>query len=80
MIDTATQKPVRVSGDLASGSYIRLSVDQLDHVRQLMVNNDIPHWVDHHTVSVDNGPAMTVINIGLRVNPNRVQALLDAAP
>jgi hypothetical protein len=41
--------------------------------------NDVPHGVDHHAVSVDGCPAVTVINLGRRVDSRRVQDLLNAA-
>jgi hypothetical protein len=79
MTDTATQRPIRVSIDGSSGSYIMVSVELLEKVRQVLVQNDVPHWVDHHAISVDGRPAVTVINLGRRVDSCLVQKLLDAA-
>jgi hypothetical protein len=79
MTDTATQRPIRVSTDDTSGPYIMLSVEVVEKVRKLLVENDVPHWVDHHAISVDGRPAVTVINLGRRVDSRRVQDLLDAA-
>jgi hypothetical protein len=79
MTDTATRRPIQVSTDGTSGPYIRVSVELLEKVRKLLVENDIPHWVDHLAISVDGRPAMTVINLGRRVDSRQVQDLLDAA-
>jgi hypothetical protein len=79
MTDTATQKPIRVSTESPSGPYIKLSVESLERVKKLLVENDIPHWVDHIAVSVDGRPATTLIYVGRKVDSRRVQELLDAA-
>lgn len=78
MNDTATRQPIRVS-EAASGPYIRLTVDSVEKVRKVLTENDIPHWVDNYPVSVDGQPAVTTININQKVDPRRVQDLLDAA-
>ena len=80
MTDLATQRPIRVSIDISSGSYIMVSVALLEKVRQVLVWEPIvPHWVDHDAISVDGRPAVTVINLGRKVDSCRVQKLLDAA-
>jgi len=79
MIDTATQKPIRVASGGASGPYLRVPKEQLDQVRKLLQANDIPHWVDHYAISVDGRPPVVVINLGKKTDPHRVQALLDDA-
>ncbi len=79
MTDTTTRRPIRVSTDGTSGPYITVSVELLERVRKLLAENDIPHWVDHIAISVDGRPAVTVINLGRKVDSRRVQDLLDAA-
>jgi hypothetical protein len=79
MTDTPTGRPIQVSTDVASGPYIMVSVELLEKVQKLLVQNDIRHWVDHHAISVDGRPAMTVIHLGRKVDPHQVQDLLDAA-
>ena len=56
-----------------------VSVALLERVRKLLLENDVPHWVDHHAISVDGRPAVTVINLGQRADSRQVQQLLDAA-
>ena len=79
MTDTAIRRPIRVSTDGTSGPYIMVSVELLEKVRKLLVENDVPHWVDHNAISVDGRPAVTVINLGRNVDSRQVQDLLDAA-
>lgn len=79
MTDTASRGPIRVLTDGTSGPYIMVSLELLEKVRKLLAENDVPHWVDHHAISVDGRPAVTVINLGRRADSRRVQALLDAA-
>jgi hypothetical protein len=56
-----------------------VSVELLEKVRKLLVENDVPHWVEHNAISVDGRPAVTVINLGRRADSRQVQTLLDAA-
>jgi hypothetical protein len=79
MTDPATRRPIRVSTDDMSGPYIMVSVESLETVRKLLVENDVHHWVDHHAISVHGRPAVTVINLGRRMDSRQVQDLLDAA-
>ena len=79
MTDTTTRRPIQVSTDAASGPYIMVPVAVPEKARKLLVENDIPHWVDHIAISVDGRPAVTVINLGRQVDSRRVQDLLDAA-
>jgi hypothetical protein len=78
MTDTAARRPIRVSTDGASGPYIMVSIELLEKVRKLLMENGVPHWVDHHAVSVDGRPAVTVINLGRKADSRRVEQL-DAA-
>lgn len=78
MTDTATQQPIRVS-DSEVGPYIDLPVASLEMVRNLLRENNIPHWVDHNAISVDGRPFTTMIYLGKAVNSRHVQELLDPA-
>jgi len=79
MVDTATHRSVQVSTDEASGPYIRVSLDQLEQVRQVLLDNKVAHWVEHTAISIDGRPAVVVINLGRGSDPGHVQALLDRA-
>ena len=78
MTDTTTRRPIRVSVDAATGAYIDLPVASLERVRKVLVENDIPHWVDHLAISVDGRPPATVIYIDREIDSRRVQDLLDS--
>lgn len=56
-----------------------LPKEQLDEVRHLLEINQIRFWVDHQPISIDGKPAVVVINLGRRTNPQHVQTILDAA-
>jgi hypothetical protein len=77
--DTSTHKPIQVSSDAATGPYIMLPLSQVEQVHKVLEENDIPHWVDHHAVSVNGQPAVTMIYIRKGIDPHHAQALLDAA-
>src|SRR4051812_34177979 len=79
MIDTYTGKPIRVSADGTAGPYIMVRVDQLEHIRKILLANDIPHWVDDNAISLDGKPAVVVINLSRGSNPSHVQEVLDQA-
>ena len=79
MIDTVTQKPMRVLSVETASSYIIVPVVQLEKVCELLRVNDVPHWVSHHSISVDGRPPVVWVNLRLKVDPVRVQEFLDAA-
>ncbi len=79
MIDSATHKPIEVRFTAEAGPYIRVSVEQLEPLREVLLKHDIRHWVDLFPVSVDGRPAMTKIYIRKGTDPGHVQRLLDAA-
>ena len=79
MTDTSTQKPMRVITVGTSGGFIMVPMDQLEKVRELLRANDVPHWVGHYSISVNGRPAVVDVNLRRKVDPVRVQELLDAA-
>ena len=79
MTDSSPRKHVRVS-TAGAWSHIMVTVDKLDEVRNILSENDIRHWVEHNTISIDGRPAVAFVNLDKRCDPIRVQALLDAVP
>jgi hypothetical protein len=79
MIDKHTGKPIRVSTNHLGKGYIRVPLDHLDAVRRILLENKIEHWVDHYAVSVNDRPAVIVINLSYGVDPAAVQQVLDRA-
>jgi hypothetical protein len=78
MIDSATNKPIRVSAQVEELPYIIVSVQQLDHVTKLLDENSVRYWVAHNRVSIDNGPYMVWVNLRTGTDHRHVQTLLDA--
>ena len=57
MTDTATRRPIQISTESPSGPYLTVSVEVLEKVRKFLVDNNVPHWVEHHAISVNGRPA-----------------------
>jgi hypothetical protein len=79
MIDTSRAKRLIVSDDGAGGPYIKVPVTRLDEIRERLNRSGVNHWVDSMAISIDDKPAVTVINLGLTGDASRVQAILDQA-
>ena len=79
MIDEMTQDGLRVSTDGIAGPYLMVPVAQLDAVRAVLDRHKVRYWVDADAISLDNEPAITVINFGRAGDAARIQAILDEA-
>jgi hypothetical protein len=79
MIDAETQKPIRVSSGGTAGPYIKVPVDRLTRVRDLLDSNGVKYWVESAAISMGGKPAIAFINLGLTGDAGRVQAILDEA-
>jgi hypothetical protein len=56
-----------------------VAMDQLDAVRAVLDRHKVHYWVDADAISLDNEPALTVINFDLTDDAARIQAILDKA-
>ena len=56
-----------------------VTVTQLDAVLAVLDSNQVRYWVDSDAISLDNEPAITVINFGRSGDAARIQAILDEA-
>ena len=79
MIDELTKDSLRVSTDGIAGPYLMVPVTQLDSVLELLERHEVRYWVDADAISLDNEPAITVINFGRSGDAARIQAILDEA-
>ena len=79
MIDEMTQSNLRVSNDGTAGPYLMVPVTQLDTVLAVLNRRTVRYWVDADAISLDNEPAITVINFGRSGDAARIQAILDEA-
>ena len=79
MIDEMTQSNLSVSNDGTAGPYLMVPVAQLDAVLGVLNRHKVRYWVDADAISLDNEPAITVINFGRSGDAARIQAILDEA-
>jgi hypothetical protein len=79
MIDEMTKDSLRVSTDGMTGPYLMVPVTQLDAVLAALDRHKVRYWVDTDAISLDNEPAITVINFGRSGDAPRIQAILDEA-
>jgi hypothetical protein len=78
MTDVATRKPLRVETDRTVGAFMRVSVPQLDAIRQLLERYKIGFRVDEHAISINGGPEMTYVYLGRGADPHAIQGILDS--
>ena len=79
MIDEMTRDSLRVSTDGMAGPYLMVPITQLDPVLAALDRREVHYWVDADAISLDNEPAITVINFGRSGDAVRIQAILDEA-
>jgi hypothetical protein len=79
MIDEMTRNSLRLSSDGVAGPYLMVPVTQLDAVLAVLDRREVHYWVDADAISLDNEPAITVINFGRSGDEARIQAILDEA-
>jgi len=79
MIDEMARNSFRVSTDGIAGLYIMVPVTQLDAVLAVLDSNHVRYWIDADAISLDNEPAITVINFGRSGDAARIQTILDEA-
>ncbi len=78
-IDEMTQSNLRVASDGTAGPYLIVPVGQLDAVLVVLDRHKVRYWVDADAISLDNEPAINVINFGRSGDAARIQAILDEA-
>ena len=83
MIDRATQKPLKLNGNVPGTIRLPVSVEQLPHVQALFNANGMDYgtryWEAGYVLTVNGEPQMTVMEFSYRVDPQFVQKLLDSA-
>jgi hypothetical protein len=57
--------------------YIRVQVDQLLRLREILDRHKIRYWVEDVAISVDRKPAIVAVNLRRSEDPKLVQAILD---
>jgi hypothetical protein len=79
MIDEMTKNNLRVTADVVAGPYLMVPMVQLDAVLAVLDRHKVRYWVDADAISLDNEPAITVINFDRFGDAARIQAILDEA-
>ena len=79
MIDEKTQDRLRVSTAGIAGPYLMIPVTRLDAALAVLDRHKVRYWVDADAISLDNEPAITVINFGRSGDAARIQSILDEA-
>ena len=81
MIDEMTQNDrLRVSTAVGAGPYLMVTVTQLDAVLPAALDrHKVRYWVDPDAISLDNEPAVTVINFDRFGDAAQIQSILDEA-
>jgi hypothetical protein len=79
MMDRTKGTPLRVSKDDRAGPYLIVPAQQVSEVRAVLDRAGIAYWVDNISVSMDSGPALTVVNFKKGANPVTIQTVLDQA-
>lgn len=80
MIDTATNKPLRVLTNGKAGPHLWLPFGRLDEIRRLLDARGIGYEVDEDVFSFNGGPEITVVHLGRSGDAVAVQAILDGVP
>jgi hypothetical protein len=79
MTNTMNGKRIEVAIHPGVGASIWLPYSTVPGVCKLLDQHQIRYTVDEHTLSMDDGPEMSIIRMGRKVNAVAVQAILDAA-
>jgi hypothetical protein len=77
MIDSITHERIVIHTEGTGGPYLMVAQEQLEAVTTLLGEHDVPHWVDEDAISIDNEPAVAVVNLGRGADVVTVQQLLD---
>lgn len=78
MIDAITQERIVIHTEGTGGPYLMVANEQLDVVIEALRANHVAHWVDEDAISLDDEPAVAVVNLGRGADVPAVQRMLDA--
>ena len=78
MIDLITHERIVIHNEGTGGAHFMLPDDQLATVVDALSRNNISHWVDDDTISLDGEPAVAVVNLGRGVDMAAAQLVLDS--
>jgi hypothetical protein len=78
MIDAITRERIVIHTEGRGGPYLMVANEQLDAVVEALRNHRVSHWVDEDAISLDDEPAVAVVNLGRGADVPAVQRILDA--
>ena len=78
MIDVATKKPLKVERGLAS-ALVQVSMPQLPAVRTVLDRHQVTYWTSESAITENGGPFFVDVEFGRGEDPDKIQAILDAA-
>jgi len=77
MIDSITKEPILARKYYGAWPYIRLPLDQLDEVKELLDRAGFRYAVDTFALSSDGGPYTVDVHFDHRAEVAAIQAVLD---
>jgi hypothetical protein len=78
MIDAITQERIIVHTEGTGSPYLMVANNQLTNVTDVLRCQGVPYWVDEDAISLDDEPAVAIVNLGRGANVASVQHLLDS--
>ena len=80
MIDSSTNKPLKVSSGGKASFYLRIPYSQVEKVRPHFDSHGINYWVSENVISFDGGPEIALIGLSHVTDPTTIQSILDGIP
>ena len=77
MIDAITRERIKIHAQGPGSPYFMVAQEQLETVANVLRDRGISHWVDEDVISIDDEPAVAIVNLGRGADVPRVQAVLD---
>ena len=78
MIDAITHDRILIHTEGTGAPYLMVANEQLEVVVSVLRDHGVSHWVDDDAISLDDEPAVAVVNLGRGADVAAVQRLLDA--
>jgi len=79
MVDIELHRPVKVHRQNDAGPSITIPLEQLPDIRRVLERNGIAYTISPDAIKLDESkPFIAIVNFGRNVDPDQVQAALDA--
>jgi hypothetical protein len=77
MIDAITRERIIINTEGAARPYLMVAHEQLEAITDALRDGHVLHWVDEDVISLDDDPAVAVVDLGRGADVASVQRLLD---